>query len=497
MQRLEEQKTSAPNLALAAIKSWGGQFNLLRWFSLASFFIIAAVALGLGYISTRFVVTESVERDALLTAQFVQAIGDAEMRHANITPQRTMGEMLDSRQDGNYPDVDPLSHAMARAEFLDHVEHLPDVLLATVYALDRTVIWSTNPELINVKFEDDDELDESFEMKVPVSSSYHKIDDEKPEQRLSREPKYLFIENYIPMFNADKSKVIAMVEIYKEPADLVDRIDRGFASIWAATILGGAVIYLGLFWIVRRASSLLQSQQQQLISNETFVALGEMSSAVAHSLRNPLATIRSSAELAQEIASPGAQRNIGDIISQVDRMSRWVRELLVSLRPMSDDGEAVDLLAAVEDTLGAFDALIRRNGVEVRFTPQSCPPVVSQKVLLTQILNSLFANALEAMPRGGVLSVEIETAQSGQVRMTLSDTGKGMSAQQQQQVFKPFFTTKQGGLGVGLALVKRIMERFQGSVMLTSREQEGTRVSLNFRVASGGEYGTQHSAGRG
>ncbi|MCH4898937.1 MULTISPECIES: HAMP domain-containing sensor histidine kinase [unclassified Pseudomonas] len=497
MQRLEEQKTSAPNLALAAIKSWGGQFNLLRWFSLASFFIIAAVALGLGYISTRFVVTESVERDALLTAQFVQAIGDAEMRHANITPQRTMGEMLDSRQDGNYPDVDPLSHAMARAEFLDHVEHLPDVLLATVYALDRTVIWSTNPELINVKFEDDDELDESFEMKVPVSSSYHKIDDEKPEQRLSREPKYLFIENYIPMFNADKSKVVAMVEIYKEPADLVDRIDRGFASIWAATILGGAAIYLGLFWIVRRASTLLQSQQQQLISNETFVALGEMSSAVAHSLRNPLATIRSSAELAQEIASPGAQRNIGDIISQVDRMSRWVRELLVSLRPMSDDGEAVDLLAAVEDTLGAFDALIRRNGVEVRFTPQDCPPVVSQQVLLTQILNSLFANALEAMPRGGVLSVEIETAQAGQVRMTLSDTGKGMSAQQQQLVFKPFFTTKQGGLGVGLALVKRIMERFQGSVMLTSREQEGTRVSLNFRVASGGEYGTQHSAGRG
>ncbi|WP_085613446.1 MULTISPECIES: HAMP domain-containing sensor histidine kinase [unclassified Pseudomonas] len=497
MQRLEEQKTSAPNLALAAIKSWGGQFNLLRWFSLASFFIIAAVALGLGYISTRFVVTESVERDALLTAQFVQAIGDAEMRHANITPQRTMGEMLDPRQDHSYPDVDLLAHAMARAEFLDHVEHLPDVLLATVYALDRTIIWSTNPELINVRIEDDDELDESFEMKVPVSSSYHKIDDEKPEQRLSREPKYLFIENYIPMFNADKSKVIAMVEIYKEPADLVDRIDRGFASIWAATIFGGAVIYLGLFWIVRRASSLLQSQQQQLISNETFVALGEMSSAVAHSLRNPLATIRSSAELAQEIASPGAQRNIGDIISQVDRMSRWVRELLVSLRPMSDDGEAVDLLAAVEDTLGAFDALIRRNGVEVRFTPQSCPPVVSQKVLLTQILNSLFANALEAMPRGGVLSVEIETTQSGQVRMTLSDTGKGMSAQQQQQVFKPFFTTKQGGLGVGLALVKRIMERFQGSVVLTSREQEGTRVSLNFRVASGGEYGTQHSAGRG
>ncbi|WLH37680.1 ATP-binding protein [Pseudomonas sp. FP2196] len=497
MQQLESPTTLASAASPAVCKGWRTQFNLLRWFSLASFFIIAAVAVGLGYISTRFVVNESVARDALLTAQFIQAIGDAEIRHAGITPKRTMGEMLDPRQDNAFADVKPGSRAAARIEFLDHVEHLPDILLATVYAEDRTVIWSTNPELIGVRIEDDDELDESFEMKVRVSSSYHKIDDEKPEQQLLREPKYLFIENYIPMFNADKTKVVAMVEVYKEPSDLVARIDRGFASIWAATILGGAAIYLGLFWIVRRAAQLLQSQQQQLISNETFVALGEMSSAVAHSLRNPLATIRSSAELAQEVASAGAQRNIGDIISQVDRMSRWVRELLVSLRPMGEEGEAVDLVLAVEDTLGAFDALIKRSGVEVRFNPQPCPPVVSQKVLLTQILNSLFANALEAMPKGGVLSVEFETPQADSVRMTLSDTGKGMSAQQQLLVFKPFFTTKQGGLGVGLALVKRIMERFQGSVVLTSKEQEGTRVSLNFKVASGGEYGAQHSAGRG
>lgn len=497
MQRLESPTTLVSAASPAVCKGWRTQFNLLRWFSLASFFIIAVVAVGLGYISTRFVVNESVARDALLTAQFIQAIGDAEIRHAGITPKRTMGEMLDPRQDNAFADVKPGSRAAARIEFLDHVEHLPDILLATVYAEDRTVIWSTNPELIGVRIEDDDELDESFEMKVRVSSSYHKIDDEKPEQQLLREPKYLFIENYIPMFNADKTQVVAMVEVYKEPSDLVARIDRGFASIWAATIVGGAAIYLGLFWIVRRAAQLLQSQQQQLISNETFVALGEMSSAVAHSLRNPLATIRSSAELAQEVASPGAQRNIGDIISQVDRMSRWVRELLVSLRPMNDDGEAVDLVMAVEDTLGAFEALIKRCNVEVRFTPQSCAPVVSQKVLLTQILNSLFANALEAMPKGGVLSVEFETPQADSVRLTVSDTGKGMSAQQQLLVFKPFFTTKQGGLGVGLALVKRIMERFQGSVVLTSKEQEGTRVSLNFKVASGGEYGAQHSAGRG
>lgn len=473
------------------------QFNLLRWFSLGSFLIIAAVAMGLGYISTRFLVEESIERDSILTAQFIQAIGAAEIRHASITPSRTMGEMLDPRQDKAYPDVAPETRATARIEFLDHVEHLPDLLLATVYALDRTVVWSTNPELIGVRIENDDELDQSFEMKEAVSTSYHEIDDERPEQRLLHEPDYLFVENYIPMFNADKSHVIAMVEIYKEPADLVVRIQRGFKSIWLATILGGLVIYLALFWIVRRAARLLESQQNQLIANETFVALGAMSSAVAHSLRNPLANIRSSAELSQGLASHGAQKNIADIINQVDRMSRWVRELLVSLRPATENSEAVDLVLALEDTLSAFEALIRCSNVEVRFSAPAFEPVVSQQVLLTQILNSLFANALEAMPKGGVLIIDIESSQPGQLSLTLSDTGKGMTPQQQQMVFKPFFTTKQGGLGVGLALVKRIMERFEGSVELTSREQEGTRVRLNFKVATGEEYGAQHTAGRG
>ena len=143
MQTLEQQKIPAPTTTAAESKGWRPPFNLVRWFSLASFFIIAGVALGLGYISTRFVVEESIERDSMLTAQFVQAIGDAEIRHAAITPKRTMGEMLDPRQDNAYPDVDPGARAASRIEFLDHVEHLPDILLATVYALDRTVVESS------------------------------------------------------------------------------------------------------------------------------------------------------------------------------------------------------------------------------------------------------------------------------------------------------------------------------------------------------------------
>ncbi|MNP23521.1 Sporulation kinase D [compost metagenome] len=102
------------------------------------------------------------------------------------------------------------------------------------------------------------------------------------------------------------------------------------------------------------------------------------------------------------------------------------------------------------------------------------------------------------MPGGGRLTLEVlELTGEGKVQLTLSDTGKGMSQQQERMVFKPFFTTKQGGLGVGLVLVKRIMERFGGAVSLTSREEEGTRVCLIFNVAAGGDHGAEHPGGGG
>ncbi|MFJ4197739.1 sensor histidine kinase [Pseudomonas sp. NPDC089534] len=457
-------------------------FNLLRWFSLISMAVIGSVAVALGAVSTRFVIDESVQRDALLTAQFIQAIASAEVRHVSIPNIRTMGDLLDPRHDNDFPDVDPAARANARDEFLDHVAHLPDVILANIYAPDRQVIWSTNPALIGTRIHADEDLDRAFDEKIPVSASYHDVDKGREEQKFVVPPEYIFIENYIPLFDAEGTHVTAMVEIYKEPKDLISRMERGLVLIWLATALGGGLIYLGLFWIVRRAAILLAAQQKQLIANETFVALGEMSSAVAHSLRNPLATIRSSAELALEFDAGPAHKNIKDIIGQVDRMSKWVRELLQSLRPLNDEPEPVNLVAALHDSLTAFEQQIAKAGVHVVFHPQETPMVLSQPVQLTQILNSLLANALEAMDKGGTLTVGLETGDGRSVTVMLSDTGKGMNEEQRSMAFRPFFTTKQGGLGVGLVLVKRIMERFGGGVTLDSREGEGTTVRLAFQL---------------
>jgi len=459
-------------------------FNLLRWYAWVSLAIILSVAAGLGLISSRFIINESVERDALLTAQFITSIADAEVRHVAIPNVRTMGELLDPRTDHTaLPGVAPEARRKARGEFLDHIAHLPDMLLANIYAPDRTVIWSSNPALMGKLIEGDDDLDRAFEYKMRVSASYHNFEQARAEQKFVTPPEQLFIENYIPLFDADGERVTAMVEIYKEPHDLIVRIEHGLVRIWLAITVGAGLVYIGLYGIMRRAARLMAVQQKRLISNETYVALGEVSSAVAHSLRNPLASIRSSAELAQVFDEGPAQRNIDEIISQVDRMSHWIRQLLQSLRPLNDEAVAVDLPQALQESLQTFAMPLARSGVTLDLQPLPAVQVLGQPVLLGQIFNSLIDNALESMEQGGRLRVEVVKQDRRSVTLRLSDTGKGMTERQQRMAFRPFFTTKQGGLGVGLVLVKRIMERFGGSVKLSSSEGHGTRVSLNFRLA--------------
>lgn len=462
------------------------QYDLLRWFSLVSVLIITFVALGLGFVASRFVVNESIQRDAALTAEFIQSLASTQLGTHHL-PQNQMGEMLDPRADLVYSNEIRPRRQVARREFLEHIENIarqPDTLLVTIYAPDNAVIWSSNPALMGTTVDEDDRLNESFATKTRIFATYHDVVPEREEQKFQRPPKGFFIENYIPMLNAS-GDAVAMIEIYKEPSDLVARTQRGYILMWLATSGGGALIYLALYRIVRRAAAILAAQQKQIMQNEAFVAMGEMSGAVAHSLRNPLASIRSSAELVQEISSPNVQRNVADIILQVDRMASWVRDLLATSSPSAAAAEPVDPIAAIHETLAAYQPQIRACQVDVELAlPETAQPVVSQRVLLLQVLNSLVSNALEAMPKGGKLSIGLRAESSRKLAIIVSDTGEGMSEAQRKRLFQPFTTTKRGGLGVGLVMVKRIMERFGGAVDIHSTQDQGTRVELTLQLAS-------------
>jgi signal transduction histidine kinase len=110
--------------------------------------------------------------------------------------------------------------------------------------------------------------------------------------------------------------------------------------------------------------------------------------------------------------------------------------------------------------------------------------VIGNRTLITQALVSVLSNAIEAMPKGGKLEVKLQYAQKHrQVEVVVTDTGQGLSKSQLGCIFKPFYTTKSNGIGLGMAQVKSMMKRFGAAITMTSETQKGTCVKLSFMVA--------------
>ena len=459
-------------------------FNLLRWFSILSFAAVAIISIGFASTLTHFLTREILQRDALLTSQFVHSIETVQNQQARLGRGVTLGAILDER--GN-TGIDPREAASVRNQFYDHLRFLPDVLLVNVYAADRKIIWSTNPVLVGKIDKDNDELDDAIQTRVMVATNYldqehHNEEQHKNEQAFEADPKKFFVESYLPLLNGE-GDVVSVVEIYKEPESLLDAIARCQQLVWSCTLLGMVFLYLAMFWIIRRADTTLDDQQRQLLESETLCVVGEMSASVAHGIRNPLASIRSSAELALEGDAVSIRKNANDIISQVDRLSKWVRDLLVFSRPVAGETQAMDILALVDDCLPNFAAQLEKNGIDCTVVRPDgvVPRVKGNRSLATQALASVISNAIEAMPGGGRLQLELQVGEREKnVSLVISDTGAGMSETQLDLIFKPFYTTKRNGLGLGMALVKRIMERFGGAIRLNSHEGQGTKVSLTF-----------------
>jgi len=459
-------------------------FNLLRWFSIASLVALLPVAGATGFILSYFITDETLQRDASLTAQFIQNCVQIETRHAKLGSRATMAELLDPR-------VDPTAHGVSRAtveagrqDILEHIQTLPNVLLASLFARDGRIVWSTNPALVGKVSSDNDELEEAFHSQVEVARYHSGKTAERSEQKFSVEPKAFFIENYIPLYNA-KGEVALVVEIYKEPENLLATIDRGHYLVWMTTLVAGALVYLGLFSIIRRGSALLQEQQRQLVETDSLVFVGEMSTAIAHSLRNPLASIRSSAELAMTSDDEPVRKNARDIITKVDFIAKWIGELLLFCRPVTAEPEAVDLVDTLGSVLDSFDAPFASAGVRVEWDRDAVgrPSIEGNASLISQALHSILSNAIEAMPDGGEVRIAMQRQKERKcLELTISDTGGGMSEKQLALAFKPFQTTKRNGLGVGLAMVKRVMNRFGGAVQLASVDHKGTEVRLEFRL---------------
>ena len=444
----------------------GQHFNLFRWFLIVGFFVIAVTTLITSLTLSAFLENHLLRRDAAVLNDFVGRIS------AHHDPSAYFR--------APYVDYDaPLN------DFFRDIAHMPDVGRINAYAPDGTIVWSSDPTMIGANFPENDELREALEGELVFEKG--NFDEAHKPEHLPFQTDFVpgwFVENYIPIYGHDGDTTVGVVEIYRIPVALAKSIRDGRALVWLCTLASGLALYLLLAGVIRRADQLIDQQHHSLLRQTRLATIGELASSVAHSIRNPIAAIRSSAELALEDAHDTEQRRcLDDIVSEVDRFDGWIRELLTFASEAGDPSATADVQYILSTATDNAARRCARQNVTLTLRPQSTLPVIrGEASLLIQVLNSLIANALDAMPEGGEISVEAATRGEG-VRIRVTDTGFGIPPERLDGLFDPLVTYRQGGLGVGLALSKQIVTRYGGDISIVSESGHGTVVTIELPEA--------------
>ncbi len=238
--------------------------------------------------------------------------------------------------------------------------------------------------------------------------------------------------------------------------------------------------------------SQLERTQVQLVQSEKLASIGEMAAAVAHGLRNPLASLRAAAQVVRRHpGSPSSGEHLDAIIHEVDRLDRRISHLLSFSRPAPFHPMSESVPRLVEGLLPAFAAPLRERNVELQLDiPSALPDVRVDPMQLEQALVEIVSNALDAMPGGGRLRISAAlngtSGARAEVSIDVVDTGPGIPESVLPSVCEPFFTTRADGTGLGLAIAKRYVEQNGGRLEIVSRPG-GTRVILTLPAAETAE----------
>jgi len=232
---------------------------------------------------------------------------------------------------------------------------------------------------------------------------------------------------------------------------------------------------------VREKTDALQKAQSEIAQSEKLAALGYLSAGMAHEIRNPLNSISLFVQLMRHnVADPEQLDYLGKILKEIDRIDSIIRKLLDASRRTRTITDDVQIDRVIDNALDVFLPQIETGKIQVeRRYHVVPPPIKADPAELEQIFTNLFLNAMEEMPDGGRLGIEI-SAGDGKVVVMVGDSGKGIPAEVLPNIFDPFFTTKTRGTGMGLPVVQRIARIYEGNITVDKTSPEGTVFRLEF-----------------
>ncbi len=235
--------------------------------------------------------------------------------------------------------------------------------------------------------------------------------------------------------------------------------------------------------------------QTQMSRAEHFATLGELATGLAHEIRNPLAGIAGVIEIVSRDLPPNspARSVIKDAKEEALQINRILTELLETARPKPPQFRVSDVCATAEHAVmfARQQAITKRIMIEMDVTG-AIPPVDHDPNQINQVLLNLLLNAIQAMDKPGTIRVSLETDEDD-VLITVADEGKGIPAENLTNIFRPFFTTKGHGTGLGLSLARRTVESHGGSIDVSSEVGKGSQFAIRLPIARTTQSTTQFS----
>lgn len=251
-------------------------------------------------------------------------------------------------------------------------------------------------------------------------------------------------------------------------------------EVIATTLEDENDVFLG-YVILMRDITEIEHLKKEIVISQRLASLGNLAAGIAHEIRNPLSSIKGFATFFKERYRdrPDDKKTADIMIQEVDRLNRVISQLLEFARPMDIRKQRVSIHTVIQHTLKMIEGQAKEKEIIIH---ADLSPDVGDVFIdpdkITQVFLNLHMNAIEAMERGGALSVTLSPHNERTIRIDISDTGRGIDSGELAHVFDPYFTTRPTGTGLGLAIVHKIIEAHEGEIRVDSVKGEGTTLSI-------------------
>jgi len=232
---------------------------------------------------------------------------------------------------------------------------------------------------------------------------------------------------------------------------------------------------------IQKTTAALRKTEAQLIRSEKLAALGQLAAGIAHEIRNPLTSINILIHsLRESLPSKNSHgEDLKVIEEEIDRINEIVDQFLRFAKPASPLLEKAGITPIFEETLQLLKPQIERRKISVQKEFRSLPPITIDREQMKQVVLNLLLNAIQAMPEGGRLGLSSQVPEDNQwIQLSIRDSGIGIPPEDMNKLFDPFFSTKEGGIGLGLSIAHRIIDQHHGKIEVESRLGKGTLFTI-------------------